>query len=235
MKIENALYLIPVPIGASVGRSLPQENIEIAKQIRFFIVESRKEAVRALLSFGVDVSKCEFFELNEHTPLEEDLSPMVAPILRGNAVGVLSDAGCPAVGDPGNRAVALAHQKNIRVIPLVGPNSMILALMSSGLNGQNFCFNGYLPVKPHERESKIRQIESRALKENQTQIFIETPYRNAKMFDSILKSCRAETRLCVAAGITSEREQIQTKTISEWKKSAMPKFEKIPAIFLIGK
>ncbi len=235
MKIQNALYLIPVPLGGSIENSIPNENLKIIKEIRFFFVESRREAVRFLISSGVNVDECSFFELSEHTKENADLSPFLLKIKDGNAVGVISDAGCPAVGDPGNRAVEEAHKLGFRVIPLVGPSSMILSLMASGLNGQNFAFLGYLPIKTGERASFLRKIESRAINENQTQLFIEAPYRNAKLFDAILKTCRAETRLCVACGLTSEREFVRTLSVAEWKKSPIPPFEKIPTMFLLGK
>lgn len=235
MTVQNALYLIPVPLGGPAALSVPPENAGIVRQIRSFIVESRREAVRFLVPLGVDVDSCTFSELNEHTPPEEDVSPMLEPTSRGEAVGVLSDAGCPAVGDPGSRAVECAHRRGIRVIPLVGPNSAVLALMASGLNGQNFAFNGYLPAKPAERSAAIRRLESRALGENQTQLFIEAPYRNAKLMESLLKTCRPETRLCVAAGLTTEREFVRTLPVSAWRKAAPPDIQKIPAIFMIGR
>ena len=149
-------------------------------------------------------------------------------------MGVISDAGCPCIGDPGSRAVEIAQKKNLRVIPLVGPNSMIMAIMASGFNGQNFAFNGYLPVKNGEREGKIKQLENKVYKEDQTQLFIETPYRNQKMLEAILKTCRPETKLCLASGITTSEEFIKTKTIAVWKKEKI-ELKKIPMIFLMYK
>lgn len=247
--MESALYLIPCPIDFSDGkdlneneaknsRALPSFNYEIIKDIRNFIVESRKEAVRFLISLdrAFPVDDCTFTELSEHTDKNADISHILDPITKEKkAVGVISDAGCPCIGDPGSRAVELAQKKNIKVIPLVGPASMILSLMASGFNGQNFCFNGYLPAKPGERESKIKSLESRACKENQTQIFIEAPYRNVKMLESLLKVLRNETRLCIASGITTKNEFIKTKTVAQWKKEKLPELNKIPAIFLIYK
>ena len=150
-------------------------------------------------------------------------------------VGVISEAGCPAVADPGAAVVEMAQRKSIPVIPLVGPSSMIMAVMASGFNGQSFAFNGYLPVKQNERAAKIRQLENRSYKENQTQLFIEAPYRNAKMFETILQTCSGETKLCIACGITTDKEYIRTHTIAEWKKLPVPEMNKIPAIFLIYK
>ena len=236
--METALYLIPCPIGdTKAGQVLPSYNTEIVREIRHFIVESRKSAVRFLISLDKDfpIDSCTFTELSEHTDEKADLSGILRPLEKGESMGVISDAGCPCIGDPGSRAVELAQKKGLHVIPLVGPNSMIMALMASGFNGQNFAFNGYLPVKNGEREAKIKQLEGRLYKENQTQLFIEAPYRNGKIFEALIKSCRPETKLCVAAGITSNSQLIKTKTIAQWKKEKVPSFEKIPTIFLLGK
>ena len=234
--MQAALYLIPCPMGETANEKvLPSYNFEVVKNIKHFIVESRKAAVRFLVSLDKDfpIDDCDFTELSEHTNEKADLSALLSPLEKGESMGVISDAGCPCVGDPGSRAVEIAQKKGLRVIPLVGPNSMIMALMASGFNGQNFCFNGYLPVKNGERESKIKQLENKAYKEDQTQLFIETPYRNQKMLESILKTCRGETKLCVASGITTSEEFIKTKTIAQWKKEKALPFEKVPAIFLL--
>ncbi len=234
-----ALYLIPNTLGedSSLDSVLPLENTQIIKNIRHFIVESRKCAVRFLISVDKNfpIDDCTFTELSEHTAETADLSKILVWLEKGESMGVISDAGCPAVGDPGSRAVALAHKKNLTVIPLVGPNSMLMALMASGFNGQNFAFNGYLPVKNGEREGKIKTLENRMYKEDQTQLFIETPYRNDKMLEAILKTCKSETKLCIAAGITTKAQFIKTKTIAEWKKTKKPEIAKIPAIFLLYK
>ncbi len=235
--METALYLIPCTLGdTSASRVLPDYNFEIVKNLRHFIVESRKSAVRFLISLDKNfpIDSCTFTELSEHTDEKADLSKILLPLEKGEAMGVISDAGCPCIGDPGSRAVEAAQKKNLRIIPLVGPNSMILSLMASGFNGQNFCFNGYLPAKNGERESKIRQLENKIYKENQTQLFIETPYRNQKLLEAILKTCRAETKLCVASGITTNEEYIKTKTIAQWKKEKV-EIAKIPTIFLLYK
>jgi len=236
--MKTALYLIPCPMGDSPSSQvLPSYNQEILQNIRHFIVESRKSAVRFLISqdknFPID--DCSFTELSEHTDEKADLSKILLPLEKGESMAVISDAGCPCIGDPGSRAVEIAQRKNLPVIPLVGPNSMIMALMASGFNGQNFAFNGYLPVKNGEREAKIRQLENKVYKENQTQLFIETPYRNQKMFEAIIKSCKGESKLCIAAGITTKDEFIKTKTIQQWKKEKALPFEKVPAIFLLYK
>lgn len=236
--MNAALYLIPCPMGDTpASQVLPPYNFEIVKNIRHFIVESRKSAVRFLVSLDKDfpIDDCTFSELSEHTDEKADISKLLSPLEKGQDMGVISDAGCPCVGDPGSRAVEIAQKKNFSVIPLVGPNSMIMALMASGFNGQNFCFNGYLPVKNGERESKIKQLENKVYKDDQTQLFIETPYRNQKMLEAILKTCKAETKLCIAAGITTKDEFIKTKTIAAWKKEKALPFEKVPAIFLLYK
>ena len=236
--MNAALYLIPCPMGDTpASQVLPPYNFETVKKIRHFIVESRKSAVRFLISLDKDfpIDDCTFSELSEHTDEKADISKLLSPLEKGEDMGVISDAGCPCVGDPGSRAVEIAQKKNFQVIPLVGPNSMIMALMASGFNGQNFCFNGYLPVKNGERESKIKQLENKVYKEDQTQLFIETPYRNQKMLEAILKTCKPDTKLCIAAGITTKDEFIKTRTIAAWKKEKALPFEKVPAIFLLYK
>lgn len=234
--MEIALYLIPVTLGdTEYSKVLPAYNLEIIKQIKIFIVENIKSAKRFLARIeNSHVDDGMFFELSEHTDVK-DIQHYLDPIFKGEPIGVLSEAGCPAVADPGADIVAIAQKKNIKVVPLVGPNSMIMAVMGSGFSGQSFAFNGYLPVKPGDRANKLKMLESRAYKEDQTQLFIETPYRNAKMFETIINNLRPNTKLCVAAGITCENEFIKTLTIEKWKKQKMPDIEKIPAIFLIGK
>lgn len=236
--MNPALYLIPVTLGETPNSFvLPDYNFEVIKKIRHFIVESRKSAVRFLISCDKNfpIDDCSFFELSEHTDKNQDLSKILLPLENGNNMGIISDAGCPCIGDPGSRAVEIAHKKNLPVVPLVGPNSMIMALMASGFNGQNFAFNGYLPIKNGERENKIRQLENKVYKEDQSQLFIEAPYRNDKMLDAILKSCRQDTKLCIAAGITTEQQFICTKTIQQWKKTKKPELNRIPAIFILYK
>ena len=236
--MKTALYLIPCPMGDVPPENvLPEYNRSIVMQIRHFIVESRKCAVRFLISLDKNfpIDDCTFTELSEHTDPKADLSSLLKPLKEGQSMGVISDAGCPCIGDPGSRAVELAQIKGYQVVPLVGPNSMIMAIMGSGFNGQNFCFNGYLPVKDSDRLNKLKALENKVYKEDQTQLFIETPYRNEKMFDSILKACKPSTKLCIARGITTAEEMIVTKTIADWKKTKKPEFNKIPAIFLLYK
>ena len=235
-KIEPALYLIPVTLGATeYQKVLPEYNKKILRGIKNFIVENRRSAIRflKLADSSIDIDSLEFLELNEHSDLAR-ISNYLDPLLKKKLpMGIISEAGCPAVADPGAAVVEMAQKKNLKVVPLSGPSSMIMAVMASGLNGQSFAFNGYLPVKPNERAAKIRQLENRAWNEKQTQLFIEAPYRNLKMLESILNSCRNETMVCVAAGLTTEQEFIKTLSVAEWKKSNEPPINKVPAIFLI--
>lgn len=234
--MDCALYLIPVTLGdTDYRRVIPDYNFSVIKEIKVFIVENVKSAKRFLAKIeGSHVDDAEYYELSEHTEIK-DIQHYLDPVLKGEPVGVISEAGCPAVADPGADIVAIAQKKNIRVVPLVGPSSILMAVMGSGFSGQSFAFNGYLPVKPAERVSKLKALESRAYKESQTQLFIETPYRNAQMFETVIKTCRPETRLCVAAGITTEHEYIKTKSVAEWKKTGLPEMKKIPAVFAIYK
>ena len=235
-KIEPALYLIPVTLGETeYQKVLPEYNKKILRGIKNFIVENRRSAIRflKLADSSIDIDSLEFLELNEHSDLAR-ISNYLDPLLKKKLpMGIISEAGCPAVADPGAAVVEMAQKKNLKVVPLSGPSSMIMAVMVSGLNGQSFAFNGYLPVKPNERAAKIRQLENRAWNEKQTQLFIEAPYRNLKMLESILNSCRNETLVCVAAGLTTEQEFIKTLSVAEWKKSNEPPINKLPAIFLI--
>lgn len=232
-----ALYLIPVTLGETpVGQVLPSYNREVIMGIRHFIVENIRTARRFLRQtdreFPIDDST--FFEMGKHAD-ERLFSQYLQPLREGKPVGVISEAGCPAVADPGADIVGIAQREGFRVVPLVGPNSMIMAVMSSGLGGQSFAFNGYLPVDPSDRAKKLKMLESRAWTEGQTQLFIETPYRNHKMFQSLLAALRPQTRLCIAAGITTPDEYIRTLRISEWRGKELPDLSKVPAIFLINK
>jgi len=235
--MEDALYLIPVTLGETpIEQVLPSYNHEVIMGIRHFIVENIRSARRFLRqtdkSFPIDEST--FYEMGKHAD-EKLFRQYLQPLREGKSVGVISEAGCPAVADPGADIVKIAQKESMRVIPLVGPSSMIMAVMGSGLNGQSFAFNGYLPVEPADRAKKLKALESRAWIEGQTQLFIETPYRNHKMFQSLLNTLRPQTRLCIAAGITTEDEYIRTLRISEWKGVERPDLSKVPAIFLINK
>ena len=234
----GTLYLIPVTLGddtaALLPKSLPPNVVATAQQLTHFVVESEKSARQFLsaIKTAKPVRELTLNLLNEHTQ-DKEISALLAPLLQGQDVGLMSDAGCPGVADPGAKLLALAHQKGIRVVPLVGPSSILLSLMASGLNGQQFAFLGYLPVDKAQRALKIKEIEKRSQAYNETQIFIETPYRNQHMLEAILSTCHANTRLCIASQVSLPDEMIVTKTISQWKQSALPDLHKRPTVFLL--
>lgn len=217
--MNGRIYLIPVTLGGDdFLRVIPEKVIGLTRQLRYFIVEDIRSARRflRLIDKEFPINDSVFFELNEHTG-ESDITNYLEPIFNGSDIGVLSEAGLPGIADPGAGIIAMAHQKGITVTPLSGPSSILLALISSGLNGQNFSFNGYLPVKPAERSAKLRELEKKA-GEGYAQIFMETPYRNQKMLESIITTCHSNTLLCIAADITLPTESIRTMKISEWKR-----------------
>jgi len=217
--VNGRIYLIPVTLGGDdFLRVIPEKVIGLTRQLRYFIVEDIRSARRflRLIDKEFPINDSVFFELNEHRG-ESDITNYLEPIFNGSDIGVLSEAGLPGIADPGAGIIALAHRKRITVTPLSGPSSILLALISSGLNGQNFSFNGYLPVKPAERSAKLRELEKKA-GEGYAQIFMETPYRNQKMLESIITTCHSNTLLCIAADITLPTESIRTMKISEWKR-----------------
>lgn len=232
------LYLIPCPISddTAVADVTPVSNQAIIDSLDYFIVENVRSARRFLSKSGYAraIDDATFVELNEHTTSAAEIDKMVKPLLAGRSAGVISEAGVPAVADPGQAVVELCHRHNIKVVPLVGPSSILMAVMASGLSGQSFAFNGYLPIKEPERSKCIKRLESRAHAEHQSQLFIEAPYRNVKMFEQLLKSLQPDTRLCVACDITSPSEYIRTARISQWRKEKMPDIQKRPTIFIIG-
>lgn len=229
------LFLVPNVLGEGDWQNvLPASIFQIVTGTKYFIVENIRTARRFLKQVNkeIDIDSLTFFELNKYTN-DSDLPRFLEPTQKGFDIAVISEAGCPGVADPGADIVHIAHKKNIKVVPLVGPSSILLALMASGLNGQNFAFHGYLPVKPHERTRTIALLEKQTKNHHQTQIFIETPYRNNQMINDLLKTCSLSTLLCIAADITGENEFIETKTIKMWK-NKIPDLHKIPTIFLIG-
>ena len=231
-----ALYLIPVLLGdTALERVLPAYNQEVVRGIRHFIVEDIRSARRFLkkVDKDFDIDGSQFYPLNKHTSPEE-ISSYLKPLEEGHSMGVISEAGCPAVADPGADVVALAQRKHLKVIPLVGPSSIILSVMGAGFNGQSFAFNGYLPIEAADRAKRLKLLEQRAYTEQQTQIFIETPYRNNRLVEDILATCRPQTRLCIAANITCDEEFIMTRTLKEWR-GHVPDLTKQPCIFLIYK
>lgn len=234
--METALYLLPVTLGDTpIETVLPSYNHDIIIHIRHFIVEDIRSARRFLkkVDRNIDIDSLTFYPLNKHTS-PEALSGYLKPLEAGESMGVISEAGCPAVADPGADVVAIAQRKGLRVIPLVGPSSIILSVMGSGFNGQSFAFHGYLPIDAPERIKTLKLLEQRIYSENQTQLFIETPYRNHKMFDDIVSTCRPQTKLCIAANLTCEGEYIKTRSIKDWK-GHCPDLSKIPCIFLLYK
>ena len=233
-KSKGKLYLIPSSLGNSKLNSIiPEYNSKIINRLDEFIVENIRTARRFLKKTGFKKSfdNITFHILDKHSDQTEILSYLNS-IDKGKDIGLLSEAGTPCIADPGAEIVRMAHQKNIRVIPLVGPSSIFLALMASGFNGQNFVFHGYLPVKKYLKINKIKTLEKDAQQKNQTQIFIETPYRNKQLLDSIIETCNKETLLCIACDITLKNEFITTKTIAEWSKN-LPEIHKRPTVFLL--
>lgn len=234
--MSGKLYLIPTTLGdENPYQVLPTDLLPIVQSINYFVVENIRTARRFLkkLDKDFDIDSRSFYELNKRTRYEE-MVEYLSPALNGENIGVISEAGCPGVADPGADIVKVAHKKKITVKPLVGPSSILLSMMGSGLNGQNFAFIGYLPIKQPQRSKQMRFLESLAVRNNQTQIFIETPYRNNQLLNELVKYLDTRTRLCVAVDLTLETEYIETKTIGEWK-SSLPDIHKRPAIFLIGK
>ncbi len=228
-----ALYLIPCTLGdVPPHEVIPDKTIEIIRELDHFIVEEVKTARRFLVRIGIkkSIDLVNFFVLNEHTDKKQ--IELFFHQESNHDYGLLSEAGLPAIADPGSELILAAHKSGYRIIPLTGPSSIFLAMMASGLNGQNFAFNGYLPVKDHERRIKLQLLEKKSIQENQSQIFMETPYRNNQLLKAIVESCLPETFLCIATNITLKNERICTKTIAEWKKE-MPDLHKQPAIFII--
>ena len=236
--MAGVLYMIPCPISDSteVYDVTPAANGRVIDSLDYFIVENVRSARRFLSKAKIArrIDDLEFVELNEHTVAGAAVEQMIKPILEGRSAGVISEAGVPGVADPGALVVEACHRKGVRVIPLVGPSSILLALMASGLNGQSFAFNGYLPVKPPERAKAIKNLERRAHQEHQSQIFIEAPYRNVKLTEQLLAVCAAETKLTIACDITSPEEIILTRSVAAWRKSTLPDIAKRPTIFIIG-
>lgn len=235
MAAKGKIYLLPTPIGdAPAYDVLPEYNRSVMASLDYFIVEDIRSARRFIsrAQAGLVIDELSFSELNEHTSAQE-VEELIRPVLEGRNAGVISEAGVPGVADPGAELVALAHRLSVEVVPLVGPSSIILAMMSSGLNGQSFAFNGYLPIKPAERIKAIRHFEKRAKTEGQSQAFIEAPYRNIKLFEDIISACAPDTKLCIAADIMQPDQFIRTMPITQWK-GHTPDIHKRPAIFIIG-
>lgn len=231
----GTLYFIPVTLGDdNINRVLPPEVVALTQKLDTFIVENEKTARHFLSTIKTlkPVRELKMLTLNEHTE-EKQIPALLTPLLAGQDVGLMSEAGCPGIADPGAKLAALAHAKGIKVAPLVGPSSILLSLMASGLNGQRFTFLGYIPQDKAARINRLKDIEKQSAKNNETQIFIETPYRNQHLLEDMLAHCQANTRLCVACNISLESEMIATKTIAQWKKSPLPDLHKKPTVFLL--
>ena len=228
------LYLIPNTLGQSnIDNVLPSYNISVAKNLRHFIVENVRSARRFLkmLDRDIVIGDLSFYELNRHTPPDR-IAELLLPIYEGHSMGIISEAGCPAIADPGADVVAIAQRKNIRVVPLVGASSIILSLMASGFNGQSFAFVGYLPIDKKARIQRLKQLESRASSERQTQIFIETPYRNNQLVQDMVATLKPNTLLCIASELTTDTESVKTLPIAEWAKQQID-INKRNTLFLI--
>lgn len=229
------LYLVPACLGESRPDAiLPAEVLRIARGLKYFVVENAKSARAELKRIGVEhpLQEIDIRELPRE-PKQADLDALLTPLVAGESAGLMSEAGAPAVADPGALLVRAAHARGIRVAPLVGPSSLLLALMASGLNGQSFAFHGYLPVREPERNRRIAELERESRREGRTQIFIETPYRNAALFTALLEACRPDTLLCAASELTTERESIATRRIEAWRAGPAPSLEKRPTVFLL--
>ena len=232
---RGTLYLVPASLGESPLRStLPEAVAEQARRLQHFVVENAKTARADLkrIDHPTALRELSIVELPRNAA-PQALADLLAPALDGNDIGLMSEAGVPAVADPGASLVREAHRLDIQVIPLVGPSSLLLALMASGLDGQRFAFHGYLPVQDGARASALKTLEAASRQHHQTQLFIETPYRNTKMFHALLTSCQPGTRVCVARGLTTADEWVRTCTVARWKKSPPPSLDKIPTVFLL--
>ena len=232
MSAQGSLYLIPVPVSDSpIENCLPEYNLQIVRGLRKFICENAKECRRFLKKAGYPViQEAQILELNVHSKTK-DTDVYRDFILGENSVGLMSDAGCPGIADPGALVVALAHRNGIRVVPLVGPSAVVLSIMASGFNGQNFAFNGYLPIDKQMRVKQLRELELKVQKEDQAQFFIETPYRNTGLMEQLLASLHASTKVFVGRNLMGENALLMSKTVFEWKKSKVPDMSKVPVVF----
>lgn len=227
--------MVPASLGTSPWTAtLPHDAAQIARKLAHFVVENEKTARADLkrIEHPTPLRELDIRPLPDR-PNASQLRELLAPAQHGHDIGLMSEAGVPAVADPGALLVGTAHSLNIQVIPLVGPSSLLLALMASGLNGQQFAFHGYLPVHDSERTAALKALEAESAQKNQTQLFIETPYRNQRMLEAIVTSCRPATRLCIARGVTTPDEWIQMRTVADWKTQPLPELGKVPTVFLL--
>lgn len=234
--MNGKIYLIPTTLGTENPYQVLPSNIKpLVQTIKFYFVENSRSARRFLKKIDQDIviDDLTFLEINKRTR-HDDMVEFIEDVAGTNDIGVLSEAGCPGVADPGAEVVKTAHKKGLQVVPLVGPSSILLSLMASGMNGQSFSFDGYIPIKHPGRGKTLKYMEQSAMKHDQTHIFIETPYRNNALMSDMVKTLDSRTRLCVACDLTLDTEFIKTQTIGEWKKD-LPELHKRPAIFLIGR
>jgi 16S rRNA (cytidine1402-2'-O)-methyltransferase len=232
---KGVLYLIPTVISPNTeSKSLPTDLINLCNNLDYYLVENIRTARRCLsaMNISMPIPEITFHELSKKTG-DDEIGNLMTPIFEGKSIGIMSEAGCPGIADPGARAVAYAHENNIKVEPWVGPSSIFLALMASGFSGQSFAFSGYLPIDKKEKNIAIRNLEQAVFKTAQTQIFMETPYRNNQLVEDILRICSPHLKMCIAKDINGESEMIKTDTIQNWKKSK-PDLHKVPCIFLFG-
>jgi 16S rRNA (cytidine1402-2'-O)-methyltransferase len=233
---KGKLFIIPSPISNGLlSKSIPNSTQETLKNIKLFAVENVRTTRRFLkkVDKSIDIDELTFEIIDKRTK-EKELTKVLNWLKNGNDVGLLSEAGCPGIADPGHLLIALCHDNKIQVIPEVGPSSLILALMGSGLNGQHFCFNGYLPANPQDRTKTLKKLEGKVETLNQTQLFIETPYRNEHVANAIVKTCSPKLKLCIGKDLTGDEEYLVTKTIGKWKES-LPELHKTPCVFILGK
>jgi 16S rRNA (cytidine1402-2'-O)-methyltransferase len=231
---KGVLYLIPTTLGETdPSVVLPEGTLAIIRKLDHFIVENLRSARRFLSKTGnkMAINELTLSELDKHN-IKEDMMKLLLPALEGINIGLMSEAGSPCVADPGSLVVETAHKLNLRVVPLSGPNAVLMALMASGFNGQHFLFHGYLPIKPDDRQRKLKKLENQSRENGQTQIFIETPYRNKQLYEAIVQVCRPDTMLCIAVNLTLEDEDIRSMPVHKWKKQSVA-FDKKPAVFLI--
>jgi 16S rRNA (cytidine1402-2'-O)-methyltransferase len=232
--MSGILYVVPSLLGPQgLQMSLPAHVLEVVRSVRHFAAENAKSARQFLKHVGMPVplQELQITQLSEHTPLAQ-VPAVLAPVRAGHSLGLLSEAGCPAVADPGAELVAAAHREGLPVRPLVGPSSLLLALMASGLNGQRFCFHGYLPVPREQRDRAIRELESDSAARGLTQMFIEAPYRNTQLLSALLDTLRPQTRLCLATDLTQPSETIATRTVQRWR-AHVPALDRRPTVFLL--
>jgi 16S rRNA (cytidine1402-2'-O)-methyltransferase len=232
MSSYGKLYLLPVPIcDEPINKFIPEYNVKLINELKHFIAEDAKTARRFLKWFGYSkIESAEILLLNEHS-LASDVTVLISALINGNDVGLMSDAGCPGIADPGADVIKLAHKKGIEVLPMVGPSAIVLSIMASGFNGQNFAFTGYLPIDKAQKIKRLKELEQLAIKYRQAQFFIETPYRNEQMFESIIETLMPQSILFIGKDITSNQQKLISKTIANWRKSEKPMLHKIPVVF----